>query len=111
MGNMTISTAILKAYANEQRAINNERYSKQTQSNPISNAQTPCPACQARACHVAALTRNDERDGSSSTLLRAGLVSFAVHSYNLLAIISHTPYPSKGDTMFLGHPTGALRQP
>jgi len=35
IGKMKISTAITKAYANEQRATNNERYSKQTQSNPI----------------------------------------------------------------------------
>jgi hypothetical protein len=40
MGKITISTATLKAYANEQRTMNNERYSKQTQSKPISNAQT-----------------------------------------------------------------------
>ena len=35
MGNIIISTATLKAYANEQRTMNNERYPKQTQSNPI----------------------------------------------------------------------------
>jgi len=35
MGKMNISTVITKAYANEQRTINNERPSKQTQSNPI----------------------------------------------------------------------------
>jgi len=40
MGNLTISAAQLKAYANKQRTMNNERYSKQTQSNPISNDQT-----------------------------------------------------------------------
>jgi hypothetical protein len=34
MGNMNISTAAIKAYAKEQRTKNNERYSKQTQSNP-----------------------------------------------------------------------------
>jgi hypothetical protein len=37
MGNMTISTARTRAYANEQRTMSNERYPKQTQSNPISN--------------------------------------------------------------------------
>jgi hypothetical protein len=37
MGNMTISTATPKAYANEQRTMSNERYSKQSQTNPISN--------------------------------------------------------------------------
>jgi hypothetical protein len=36
MGKMTISTTTTKAYANEQRTMINERYSKQTQSNPIS---------------------------------------------------------------------------
>jgi len=51
MGKMTISTATLKAYANKQRTMSNEPYSKQTQSNPISNAQTPCPACQPTDCH------------------------------------------------------------
>jgi len=35
MGNINISTAIVKAYANKQRTMNNERCSKQTQSNPI----------------------------------------------------------------------------
>jgi len=35
MGNINISTARTKAYAKEQRTMNNERYSKQTQSNPI----------------------------------------------------------------------------
>jgi len=40
MGKMTISTATLKAYANKQRTMNNECYSKQTQSNPISNDQS-----------------------------------------------------------------------
>ena len=40
MGKMAISTARTKAYANKQRTMNNERYSKQTQSKPISNAQT-----------------------------------------------------------------------
>jgi len=34
MGKMTISTTTTKAYAKEQRTINNERYSKQTQTNP-----------------------------------------------------------------------------
>jgi hypothetical protein len=37
MGNMTISTATLKAYAKEQRTMNNERYPKQSQTKPISN--------------------------------------------------------------------------
>ena len=36
MGKMTISIATLKTYANKQRAMNNERYSKQTQTKPIS---------------------------------------------------------------------------
>jgi hypothetical protein len=40
MGKMTISTTTLKAYANEQRAMSNERYSKQSQSKPIPNAET-----------------------------------------------------------------------
>jgi len=35
MGKMTITTARTKPYANEQRAMNNEPYSKQTQSKPI----------------------------------------------------------------------------
>jgi hypothetical protein len=36
MGKMTISTARTKAYANEQRTMSNDRYSKQSQSNPMS---------------------------------------------------------------------------
>jgi hypothetical protein len=39
MGNINISTATVKAYANKQRTINNERYPKQTQSNPIPPTQ------------------------------------------------------------------------
>jgi len=35
MGNINISTARTKTYAKEQRTMSNERYSKQTQSNPI----------------------------------------------------------------------------
>ncbi len=35
MGNINISTARTKAYAKEQRTMTNERYPKQTQSNPI----------------------------------------------------------------------------
>jgi hypothetical protein len=37
MGNINISIAITKAYANEQRTMNNECYSKQSQTKPISN--------------------------------------------------------------------------
>jgi len=37
VGNINISTVRTKAYANEQRTMNNERYSKQSQSKPISN--------------------------------------------------------------------------
>jgi hypothetical protein len=43
MGNINISTARTKAYANEQRAMNNEHYSKQTQSNPIPPSLMPSP--------------------------------------------------------------------
>jgi len=35
MGNINISTARPKAYANEQQTMSTERYQKQTQSNPI----------------------------------------------------------------------------
>ena len=35
MGNINITTARTKAYANEQRTMSTEHYSKQTQSNPI----------------------------------------------------------------------------
>jgi hypothetical protein len=34
IGKINISTATAKAYAKEQRTMNNEHYSKQTQSNP-----------------------------------------------------------------------------
>ena len=40
IGKINISTAMINAYANEQRTMNNKRYSKQTQSKPISNAET-----------------------------------------------------------------------
>jgi len=39
IGKMNISIATIKDYDKEQRTINNERYSKQTQSNPISKAK------------------------------------------------------------------------
>jgi len=55
MGNINISTAKTKAYAKEQRTMNNERYSKQTQSKPISNAETAYSAYQTRDSHVASL--------------------------------------------------------
>ncbi len=51
IGKMTVSIATLKAYAKKQRTMINERYSKQTQSKPISNAQTACPACRTRGGH------------------------------------------------------------
>jgi len=41
MGSINISTARTKAYANEQRTMSNERYSKQTQSNPIPPPPNP----------------------------------------------------------------------
>jgi hypothetical protein len=37
MGNITISTVATKPYPNEQRTINNERYSKQSQFKPNSS--------------------------------------------------------------------------
>jgi hypothetical protein len=46
MGNINISTARTKAYAKEQRTMNNERYSKQTQSNPIPPPQSRRPPHQ-----------------------------------------------------------------
>ena len=41
MGNINISTARTKAYAKEQRTMSNERYPKQTQSNPILSRRSP----------------------------------------------------------------------
>ena len=41
MGNMNISTARTKVYAKEQRTMNDERYPKQTQSNPILHLTYP----------------------------------------------------------------------
>ncbi len=65
IGKINISTAIIKTYATEQRTMNNEHYPKQTQSNPIPNAQTAYPACRTRDCHPfdcvqGRLPRNDE---------------------------------------------------
>jgi len=45
IGNINISTAGTKAYANKQRTTNNERHPKQTQSNPI-------PPHQGRKNHI-----------------------------------------------------------
>jgi len=50
MGKIAISAAILKAYVNEQRTMNNEHDSKQTQSKPISNAETAYSACRTKHC-------------------------------------------------------------
>jgi hypothetical protein len=45
MGNMNISTTRTKTYAKEQRTMSNQRYSKQTQSNPIRpHPRRPCGA-------------------------------------------------------------------
>jgi hypothetical protein len=52
MGKMTISTARTNAYAKEQRTMNNEHYSKQTQSNPISNDQSRCQTQKHLAQHA-----------------------------------------------------------
>ena len=41
MGNINISTPRTKAYANKQRTMNNKRYSKQSQSNPILSRRSP----------------------------------------------------------------------
>ena len=41
MGNMNVSTARTRAYANKQRKMSNKRHSKQTQTNPI----PPPPSC------------------------------------------------------------------
>jgi hypothetical protein len=43
MGKIDTSTATLKSYANEHRTMSNERYQKQTQSNPIPPSHTPSP--------------------------------------------------------------------
>jgi hypothetical protein len=59
IGNINISAAAIKSYANKQRTMNNKRYPKQTQSNPISNAQTAYPVCRTRDCHGLVAPRND----------------------------------------------------
>jgi len=43
IGKIDISTATVKAYANEQRTMSNQRYPKQTQSNPIPPSLMPSP--------------------------------------------------------------------
>ena len=55
MGNINISTANTKAYGKEQRTMSNERYSKQSQTKPISNAETAYPACRTKHCHLVPL--------------------------------------------------------
>jgi hypothetical protein len=40
IGKMNTSIAVIKTYAKEQPTMNNKRYPKQTQSNPISNDQS-----------------------------------------------------------------------
>ena len=42
IGKMNTSIATIKDYDNEQRTINNERYSKQTQTKPIAKAKKCC---------------------------------------------------------------------
>jgi len=48
MGNINISTARTKSYDNEQQTMNNERCSKQTQSNPI----PPPPSCAGKESRI-----------------------------------------------------------
>jgi len=43
MGKIDTSTATLKSYANKHRTMSNERYQKQTQSNPIPPSLMPSP--------------------------------------------------------------------
>jgi len=57
MGNINISTAKTKAYANKQRTINNEHYSKQTQSNPI-QAQNSSSARPRATCGEQSRTKS-----------------------------------------------------
>jgi len=51
IGKMNISIATIKDYDKKQRTIGNERYSKQTQTKPISSVAlqkwgiTSCPGC------------------------------------------------------------------
>jgi len=73
IGKIAISAAILKAYVNEQRTMSNEHDSKQTQSKPISNAQTAYSAYQTRDCRVAsllAMTRCMSYSGWNDATLR-----------------------------------------
>jgi hypothetical protein len=53
MGNIDVSAARTKAYAKKQRTINNERYSKQTQSNPI----PPPPGSVRQTIYLGSATR------------------------------------------------------
>ena len=71
MGNMTISTATLRAYAKEQRTMNNEHYSKQTQSKPISNAVEWC-----EKSHPTGLAGREI--ATHSTTLRAGFLAMTI---------------------------------
>ena len=58
IGKINISTTRTKAYAKKQRTMTNEHYPKQTQSKPISEAETAYPACRTRACHGLLAPRN-----------------------------------------------------
>jgi len=74
MGNITISTAPIKAYVDKQRTMSNERHSKQTQSKPISNAEKQSSGaknrtlqdstCRTRDGHGLVAPRNDAQGRS-----------------------------------------------
>jgi len=67
MGNINISTATVKPYPKEQRTMNNEHHSKQTQSNPIPARREP-PAIRDTQ-YAIRNTRYAIRDSTSATLL------------------------------------------
>jgi hypothetical protein len=50
IGKINISIVTKKDYDKEQRTTNNDRYSKQTQTKPISNATTVFSAYYTRDC-------------------------------------------------------------
>jgi hypothetical protein len=67
IGKMTISPATTKPYLNEQQTMNNERYSKQTQSNPIParrdtirDIQYDMPRQQARSVSAGVFTKQQQ---------------------------------------------------
>ena len=117
MGNINISTAKTKAYAKEQRTMNNEHSSKQTQSNPIHHGEAgfcPCPnrhTCPNSAPHFPS-AKSFLRLRNTRYAIRNTLHEIRHPTYETRAVLIYTsgrgssPARSRITGVMLSHPIG-----